>query len=88
MRNFPLLTSHLPEGEEAFVTSSKHTEGNPLNIGGVVPSLSVKADLTPVRSESGIGALMPWANKLWLVSYVSHKARSGSGTGLSEALHA
>ena len=27
---------------------------------------------------------MPWANRLWLVSYVSHKADSGAGTGLYE----
>ena len=27
---------------------------------------------------------MPWVGKLWLVSYVSHKASSGSGTGLYE----
>jgi hypothetical protein len=27
---------------------------------------------------------MPWAGKLWLVSYVSHKTGSGSGTGLYE----
>ena len=66
------------------MTSSKHAEKIPLNISGVIPSLSVKADLTPARSESGIGALMPWAGKLWLVSYVSHKAGSGSGTGLYE----
>jgi len=59
-------------------------ERQPISISGVIPSLSVKADLTSVRSESGIGALMPWANKLWLVSYVSHKAGSGSGTGLYE----
>ena len=66
------------------MTSSKNAEMNLLNISGVIPSLCVKADLVPARSESGIGALMPWAGKLWLVSYVSHKAGSGSGTGLYE----
>jgi hypothetical protein len=53
-----------------------------LHIGGVVPGLCVTADLTPARSECGIGALMPWAGRLWLITYVSHKAGSGSGTGL------
>jgi hypothetical protein len=59
-------------------------ENIPFNISGVIPSLSVKADLGPPRSESGIGALMPWAGKLWMVTYVSHKTGTGSGTGLYE----
>lgn len=53
-----------------------------LNVSGVFPHLTVKADQVPNRSETGIGALLPWAGKLWMVSYVAHLARSGSGTGL------
>ncbi|MGH2561572.1 MAG: hypothetical protein ACRDJH_21100 [Thermomicrobiales bacterium] len=53
-------------------------------LSGVVPSLAVSADLLPVRTETGIGALMPWAGRLWFVSYVAHLASSGSGTGLFE----
>lgn len=53
-----------------------------LNIAGVFPHLGVKADHLPRRSETGIGALMPWAGKLWFVTYVSHKKGSGAGTGL------
>jgi hypothetical protein len=52
------------------------------NVSGVFPHLTVKADMAPARSETGIGALMPWAGKLWMVSYVAHTARTGSGTGL------
>jgi len=55
-----------------------------LNLSGVIPNLAVKADLLPVRTECGIGALMPWAGRLWLITYVSHKSTSGSGTGLYE----
>ena len=55
-----------------------------LNISGVLPRLTVTADLLPRRTECGIGALMPWVGRLWLVSYVSHKAASGAGTGLYE----
>ncbi|HHW09591.1 MAG TPA: hypothetical protein GXX29_06425 [Firmicutes bacterium] len=55
---------------------------HPINISGVLPHLAVKAQHFPRRSESGIGALMPWANRLWFVTYVSHKAPSGAGTGL------
>jgi hypothetical protein len=56
----------------------------PLNIGGVVPSLTLTADHLPVRTEAGIGALMPWADRLWAISYVSHLSASGAGTGLYE----
>jgi hypothetical protein len=51
-------------------------------ISGVFPNLAVKAAHLPKRSETGIGALMPWADKLWLVTYVAHKKGSGDGTGL------
>ncbi|MCO5217449.1 MAG: hypothetical protein M9909_01230 [Thermomicrobiales bacterium] len=52
------------------------------NVSGVFPHLTVSADAAPRRSETGIGALMPWAGKLWMVSYVAHTHTSGSGTGL------
>ena len=46
------------------------------------PNIGVKADTGPARSESGVGALMPWADMLWAVTYVSHKRTTGTGTGL------
>ncbi|MBN2449732.1 MAG: hypothetical protein JXR77_05045 [Lentisphaeria bacterium] len=46
------------------------------------PGLAVVADAVPARTETGIGALMPWADRLWFVTYVAHKAGTGSGTGL------
>jgi hypothetical protein len=52
------------------------------NVGGTFPHLAVKADHLPQRTETGIGALMPWAGRLWFVTYVAHKAGSGGGTGL------
>ncbi|HOJ39043.1 MAG TPA: hypothetical protein PKX93_01830 [bacterium] len=51
-------------------------------ISGILPHLAVKAEHLPARTETGIGALMPWANRLWLVTYVAHKKGSGAGTGL------
>ena len=33
-----------------------------------------------VRSEAGIGALIPWADRLWAIGYVAHK--EGDGLGL------
>lgn len=53
-----------------------------INISGVLPHLAVKAAHLPKRTETGIGALMPWANRLWFVTYVAHKKSSGDGTGL------
>ena len=52
------------------------------NISGVMPHLAVKAGHLPARTETGIGGLMPWANRLWFVTYVAHKRNSGDGTGL------
>ncbi len=54
----------------------------PINVGGTFPHLAVKASHLPARSETGIGALMPWADRLWFVTYVAHKAATGGGTGL------
>lgn len=50
-------------------------------VGGVFPHLTVVSDHEP-RSEAGIGALVPWADRLWMVGYVAHI--SGAGLGLYE----
>lgn len=34
------------------------------------------------RSECGIGALMPWADSLWISTYNSHKQKTGKGLAL------
>ena len=49
---------------------------------GVFPHLALSAELGPPRTECGIGGLFAWAGKLWAMTYVSHKSRSGVGTGL------
>ncbi|GGH80529.1 hypothetical protein JOD43_002401 [Pullulanibacillus pueri] len=54
------------------------------NIGGVVPHLTAVADIEGPRTETGIGAVMPWAKKLWFITYVAHTSSSGNGTGLFE----
>ncbi|MDR3709486.1 MAG: hypothetical protein P4L33_14390 [Capsulimonadaceae bacterium] len=48
---------------------------------GVVPALAQVADFGPPRSEIGVGCLMPWCGKLYVLNYVSH--RKGTGTGAS-----
>jgi hypothetical protein len=55
-----------------------------LNVSGVFPHLAVQADLGPPRTEMGVGGLMPWAGRLWMVTYVAHTRRSGGGSGLYE----
>ncbi len=53
-----------------------------ININGTFPQTAVVAGHYPERSETGIGALMPWTDRLWFVTYVAHKCGTGAGTGL------
>ncbi|MDR1938964.1 MAG: hypothetical protein LBQ73_10785 [Tannerellaceae bacterium] len=54
-----------------------------IHVGGVFPHLAMTAGHSP-RTEAGTGALFPWADRLWVITYVAHLDRSGSGTGLYE----
>jgi len=49
---------------------------------GVFPHITAMARGVGSRTEAGIGALIPWADKLWAVGYVSHI--EGRGLGLYE----
>lgn len=49
---------------------------------GVMPHLAQVADLGPPRSEIGVGCLMPWSGKLYVLNYNSHRKQTGTGTGL------
>lgn len=57
-------------------------ENLPSNISGVIPDFAQVADFGPPRSEIGIGCLMPWLGKLYVLSYLSHRKQSGAGNGL------
>ena len=61
-----------------------HAEGGnqPISVNGVFPNLTVFAPGVGSDSEAGIGALIPWADKLWAVGYVAHIR--GEGLGLYE----
>jgi len=48
----------------------------------VDPSMTIRAPGAGSDSEAGIGALIPWADRLWAVGYVAHIR--GSGLGLYE----
>ena len=54
----------------------------PIQVDGVFPNLTVYAPGAGSRSETGIGALLPWADRLWAIGYVAHIA--GDGIGLYE----
>ena len=58
------------------MTTTKH------NISGVYPHLAQVADFGPPRSEIGVGCLMPWNGKLYVLNYVSHRRHTGTGIGL------
>jgi len=51
-------------------------------VGHVFPHLTVMAPGVGSTSETGIGALIPWADRLWAVGYVAHIR--GEGIGLYE----
>jgi hypothetical protein len=63
-------------GQVASPYSAAKTPEQQICISGVFPKLTPKAEHVP-RSESGIGALMPWANRFWFVTYISHKRDRG-----------
>ncbi len=54
----------------------------PIEVEGVFPQMTVMAKGVGSDSEAGIGALIPWAEKLWAIGYVSHI--KGEGLGLYE----
>jgi hypothetical protein len=61
--------------------ASGFSQNSPSQVSGIFPSLSMSADHFP-RTEAGTGALMPWADRLWVITYVAHLTPTGSGTGL------
>lgn len=54
-----------------FVFSYFVLHGQHDNVSGVYPHLTMTANHMP-RTEAGIGALMPWADRLWAITYVAH----------------
>lgn len=57
----------------------KKTDAPPIQVGNAFPNITTIAEYNS-PTEAGIGALLPWANRLWFVSYVAHIR--GEGTGL------
>lgn len=78
--------SVLAKSENAGTKNSLPTDAStrevPVQVNGVFPNLTVMADGMGSDSEAGIGALIPWGEKLWAIGYVSHI--KGEGLGLYE----
>jgi hypothetical protein len=55
----------------AALRASVESDGTVLHSNGIFPGLTATAETGPTRSESGTGALFPWADRLWMVSYLS-----------------
>jgi len=55
---------------------------SPASYSGVIPEFAQIADLGPPRSEIGVGCLMPWNGRLYVLNYVSHRKQTGTGAGL------
>eukprot|EP00117_Sycon_ciliatum_P049342 scpid54540/ scgid0282/ len=71
----PPHASNSSTGETGFAILESYA-----NVNGIFPGITATAASGPVRSESGIGALMPWADSLYMVSYLSNP-HGGNGTG-------
>ncbi len=78
---FVLLLSLYVTSYGQSATEKTQTTKPIFHINGVFPNLTVLGGNTQ-RSESGIGALLPWADKLWMIGYVAHI--QGTRIGLYE----
>ncbi len=81
---FAACASAQTEQVSAKAEEKGRAEGGkqPISVNGVFPNLTVFAPGVGSDSEAGIGALIPWADKLWAVGYVAHIR--GEGLGLYE----
>ena len=78
-------TFGMVNGEEQMLSTS-----GTRHISGVYPHLSTYSQsrkdgrFKPAHEECGIGAVIPWADKLWMVTYAPHKPR---GVGPQTVFH-
>jgi len=75
-----LATAAGPAGSDAV--RPEETPSPRVQVGGVFPHMTVMAPGVGSDSETGIGALVAWADRLWAVGYVAHV--KGEGIGLYE----
>ena len=59
-----------------FTVSSRGVRGDErVNISGVYPHLAMTNN---ERSEVGVGALAPWGDRLWVITYTGHKPKGST----------
>ncbi|MGJ8644417.1 MAG: hypothetical protein ACSHX9_13495 [Luteolibacter sp.] len=57
-----------------LLTGSSFAESDPINISGVYPHLTMRNN----EGECGTGAVVPWAGKLWVITYAPHYPKGSS----------
>ncbi|MDB6029243.1 MAG: hypothetical protein JWM68_5466 [Verrucomicrobiales bacterium] len=57
-----------------FLMASLPLAAAPQNVSGIYPHLATFND----EAECGTGAVVPWANRLWVVTYAPHKPEGSS----------
>ncbi len=65
----------------AGCANAQHTQNKHLNVSGIYPHLASFNQPAPGErggGECGIGALVPWAGKLWWVTYSPHEPRGSA----------
>ena len=60
-----------------IVPASVDAAEEPIQIGGIYPHLAMKND----EGECGTGAVVPWADRLWVITYAPHKPKGSSDCG-------
>ncbi len=82
VRSCLLLLLLIPAGVSAQERNPFAWHYPTVQIGNVFTHLTMMSSGVGSRSETGIGALIPWADRLWAIGYVAHI--SGEGIGLYE----
>jgi hypothetical protein len=69
-----------------FCFSTSNVFAAPLNVSGIYPHLAMFGDVRDAiannENESGIGGVVFWANKIWVITYPPHKWNGGFGSAL------
>jgi hypothetical protein len=72
----------------AAVATASAASTDLLQVSGIFPALTLTADSAPAganvtspRSECGVGAMMSWLDRMYVISYLS-VPKAGAGTGL------
>ncbi len=77
--SYPIMVVLLMMAICTVSADNTSAEGPPVQVNGVFPNLTMMAKGVGSDSEAGIGALIPWAEKLWAVGYVAHIRGEGLG---------